>query len=1092
MDVFDWPDEIKHVVKTSNGVIVVSDATVVEFDHAGNRTEIASLKEIEKAALGKEDVGDLPGFDDAGFLKNETLLITNNGRVYAVRISDRKTAYLGKAMLDDIFLLHEGNSKNIAVLSFSTEGNAHLFDVENMKIVDLPENVVRPTDFFVLGDRVFFQYTNDLGGGVGVYDRLNGQITVISAPRVAEPVVGLIDDQNIVYAPSSGARSVNVISLKNKSVTVSDGSYGTMATTDDPRLWYLGFADAIFRWDQTTSQIKPIEGLPTKGIQLFRSTQNGRILVASDSGVFLANIKEGKAKRLSDAPGISVVQEAGNGTWILGSDASIFIFDANDETISTLPHDAGRVVSVVMSSPNVGFAIGELGLVRFSVREKTLATFLTKSQIPLEVDDLKLADDNVFSTKIGNLSYVIVGNKGVFHNILVPKGQTLQHMGRIYNGNYHISASNGLYILDPKTLTMEHIRETGLSVLSDINVFSTSDHEYIIYNHGLIRRVVLSRPLEDPILANRGNIERLPPQDVPVQVRWRFKHPCVRGLSSFDLLLKVFNDKGDEPFEAPLRLEKFGDDKGTWISATANAKFDTPGTWRVELVGEVEGGEELLASEEVRISFSWWDLLARWWKIIAFILVALYVITFVAIFYLAHYRSWALRVLTDPVWAKLAVWPFFALRHLRFAQQWVFAPYFNNIRKLKASDAPSYLQVAATGLDKEIRDASELIERLASKRLVWLHGGPGMGKSLIFRIWTHRYFSEQKNFVAAVKSFGFILIPILMRDYADVPEKADQRSEWFVEIVKRQLIAYDLRIEDIGLLKAMLSSGRFALALDGLNEADRDGALAEFVAAYPRVKIIATCQSLPTADFELWSLPKNISVLTQGLLQLWLGEREGDRIYRNLGEKKGLDYLMSGYDVRLIADLASKSTDMAINIASRIDLYRSVLKLATDDSGEPMDLSALKRTAWEMLLDGRRQFSVGERQTLGEMEVERLCADGIRILRRLGDRFEFRHDQMRSFLASLQLVEENPNIDAVIARLEKSEVWSCNRRDQEEIWRFVADLIAPSDLAVLWRAMLSDPARAWAQTALLFRAQNDGIVLAVSTSAGSRKKAQLT
>ncbi len=58
-------------------------------------------------------------------------------------------------------------------------------------------------------------------------------------------------------------------------------------------------------------------------------------------------------------------------------------------------------------------------------------------------------------------------------------------------------------------------------------------------------------------------------------------------------------------------------------------------------------------------------------------------------------------------------------------------------------------------------------------------------------------------------------------------------------------------------------------------------------------------------------------------------------------------------------------------------------------------------------------------------------------------------------------------------------LWVINRFDPVN-QRFVTDLIESKDLNLLWQAMLSDPTRAWAQTALHSRARRDNITLAVS------------
>jgi hypothetical protein len=57
---------------------------------------------------------------------------------------------------------------------------------------------------------------------------------------------------------------------------------------------------------------------------------------------------------------------------------------------------------------------------------------------------------------------------------------------------------------------------------------------------------------------------------------------------------------------------------------------------------------------------------------------------------------------------------------------------------------------------------------------------------------------------------------------------------------------------------------------------------------------------------------------------------------------------------------------------------------------------------------------------------------------------------MRAFLAAAWLVEETPNIEALQAAANKADTFTLNRRDQEELWTFVAALLTDKDLVALW------------------------------------------
>jgi hypothetical protein len=65
---------------------------------------------------------------------------------------------------------------------------------------------------------------------------------------------------------------------------------------------------------------------------------------------------------------------------------------------------------------------------------------------------------------------------------------------------------------------------------------------------------------------------------------------------------------------------------------------------------------------------------------------------------------------------------------------------------------------------------------------------------------------------------------------------------------------------------------------------------------------------------------------------------------------------------------------------------------------------------------------------------------------------------MRAFLAALWLVEETPNLLAVQKTATDAEAFCLNRRDQEELWGFVAPLLTSNaELDALWRFASQDP-----------------------------------
>ena len=114
--------------------------------------------------------------------------------------------------------------------------------------------------------------------------------------------------------------------------------------------------------------------------------------------------------------------------------------------------------------------------------------------------------------------------------------------------------------------------------------------------------------------------------------------------------------------------------------------------------------------------------------------------------------------------------------------------------------------------------------------------------------------------------------------------------------------------------------------------------------------------------------------------------------------------------------------------------------------------------AWTMVTQRRRRIVAGDANLLGADTARALSAEGVRIIWPIGADYEFRHDQMRAFLASLWLVEETPTLAALQKTAKDSGAFDISRRDQEELWRFVAPLLtSPADLAAMWNFASDEP-----------------------------------
>jgi hypothetical protein len=160
-----------------------------------------------------------------------------------------------------------------------------------------------------------------------------------------------------------------------------------------------------------------------------------------------------------------------------------------------------------------------------------------------------------------------------------------------------------------------------------------------------------------------------------------------------------------------------------------------------------------------------------------------------------------------------------------------------------------------------------------------------------------------------------------------------------------------------------------------------------------------------------------------------------------------------------------------------VTLYRTMLARAIGPEGEPLRLEELKQLAWTMVTQRRRRITPNDVVLLPVGTLPALEKEGVRIVRPIGTEHEFRHDQMRAFLAALWLIEETPGLLALQKAATDAGAFALNRRDQEELWGFVAPLLTSPDLEALWRFANEDPERGILEHALQPEADKRGVTL---------------
>jgi hypothetical protein len=477
------------------------------------------------------------------------------------------------------------------------------------------------------------------------------------------------------------------------------------------------------------------------------------------------------------------------------------------------------------------------------------------------------------------------------------------------------------------------------------------------------------------------------------------------------------------------------------------------------------------------------------WPIIVSTVTGLLVLGFIVLLWLAHRSARAFTILSDAALARWVTWQFFLfflLRHAPAVQRWVLEPWFQAVRRNTMMDIP-FLDPPVSMTTGSSSEGVALLRRLRDSPRLWLHGRSGMGKSSVFAAWERTYFvaADLPNLKAAARRYGFILIAVPLRYYAALPMPDANRPEsWILEIVRRQLEQHGFITRDLGLVDAMLKAGHIAVVLDGTNEVDRDPALAAFASQFPQTRLLITSQATPRSlasdeRWEVWELPEDISGLRDGLLALWLGAEKGAILSRRIAAEGLSRTVVSGYDLRLLADLAAVDPEHATLPGDRVALYRAMLARASGPDGQPLALEGLKQLAWTMMIQRRPRIVPDDEKALGVGTLSALEREGLRIVRSMGAQHEFRHDQMRAFLAALWLVEEAPTLPALQKRATEGGAFDLNRRYQEELWGFVAPLLTSnSDLEALWLFANDDPIeRAILLAALQAEADKRGVTL---------------
>ena len=644
---------------------------------------------------------------------------------------------------------------------------------------------------------------------------------------------------------------------------------------------------------------------------------------------------------------------------------------------------------------------------------------------------------------------------------LVPigKGQETGWISRIYDddGTLLVSTKNGLYRRDHDSL----IPIGGVRHVEGEMRFYTDRGTLLVgASNGLFRLI--------PYALHDMQVTSETPRDVncqlPIVFRWTVNHPCIAALSADE----VYVGGIPKDWVEGIRIDRDGFGATATVSATITFpdKNDLP--YQVQLTAKESDGTLVALGKPVPVRVEWGlaEFVAYYGDLVAAIFAIGHTALFLVLIIGARWSPLCWRVLTDPVWDKTGLWFYFALRQAGPVQRWILARWFDAVRAKTIRQ--TYLPVSLSDDGKVVAQSGDLLGQRAGWRRLWVQGNAGMGKTALVLHLQSEFFADP-DLSTLEKAFArYRCVPIIvpLREYRHVAVDTGQPEDWVPNVARMAVSAFGVSFEDHGLFRAMIRSGGFLLVLDGANEVERDEEIELFARSAPATPMLVTSQLPGSNYFTNWRLPQAIEDEIAPLLRLFLGDAEGERTFARIKSSPLLSAIRSGYDVRVIADLVEgQGPDVALP-PDRLGLYQLILAAIRTPSGSEFPEDRLCKAAWDMWLDGARKLEAGKNLDADLLDL--LIREDQKVLRILdGQQFEFRHDQMRAYLAARWAAHHEAQPIKLFES--KSAIWRISRKEQEEVWGFFAEMYAserPAEAATLWKWATTDPDRVILQHAL--------------------------
>jgi len=564
---------------------------------------------------------------------------------------------------------------------------------------------------------------------------------------------------------------------------------------------------------------------------------------------------------------------------------------------------------------------------------------------------------------------------------------------------------------------------------------------------------------ENPLDVNRG---------VRTEFIWTVTHPCVFALTETEISLSGI-PKSWIINKITLTEDKPNSSKTVHAIIAFADKKDVPFEVALRVKEDTGKSVPLGHANSVRVDWPIVDVVKYYGSWVSLSIGVLHTGVFVLLIVSARWSAFSWRVLTDPVWGRIGLWFYFALRHINPLQRWIMARWFDAVRQ--KTSRKLYLPMSLNDDEGPVGRSTDLLDPNAKWERLWVQGNAGMGKTAMVLYVQSAFFVDPKLPTLSDAFARFRIIPIIipLREYRHVAFDPSHPENWVPSVARMVVSAFGVPFGNDSLFRAMLKSGGFLLVLDGANEVERNEAIELFARSASAVRLLVTSQLPGSRYFTNWHLPYTMHDQIGPLLRLFLGPETDERIFARIKSIPLLNDIRSGYDVRLIADLVKdEGQDVALP-ADRLGLYQLILDAIRMPADSKFPQENLCRAAWVMWRDGERKLEAGKHLD-GDL-LAPLIHEDQKVLRILdGQKFEFRHDQMRAYLAACWAARHEANPISLFESESASAIWRLSRTEQEEVWNFFADMYVadrPQEATALWNWSIAHPERAILQHALL-------------------------